>query len=104
MRDAGGDAIGVDWRVPLDARVGAGRRTTAPIQGNLDPAVLRRAVGRGRARRHRGARRAAKRDGHVFNLGHGVLPATPVENLSDSSTSSTRTDGSSERDHRSACS
>jgi uroporphyrinogen decarboxylase len=80
MRDAGGDAIGIDWRVPLDRaweRIGADRA----IQGNLDPAVCTgswEAVERGAVEV---LERAARRDGHVFNLGHGVLPQTPVENL-----------------------
>ncbi|HEX2133516.1 MAG TPA: uroporphyrinogen decarboxylase [Actinophytocola sp.] len=79
MREAGADVVGVDWRVPLDEAV---RRLTVPgrpapvVQGNLDPAVLladfdaverevRRIVAEGRAA-----------GGHVFNLGHGVLPET----------------------------
>jgi uroporphyrinogen decarboxylase len=80
MRDAGGDAIGIDWRVPLDRaweRIGADRA----IQGNLDPAICTgswEAVERAAVEV---LERAAKRDGHVFNLGHGVLPQTPVENL-----------------------
>jgi uroporphyrinogen decarboxylase len=80
MREAGGDVIGVDWRVPLDLaweRIGHDRG----IQGNLDSAVClaswdaveRKALGV--------LERAGGRDGHVFNLGHGVLPTTPVENL-----------------------
>jgi uroporphyrinogen decarboxylase len=80
MRDAGGDALGVDHRVPLDdawTTIGHDRA----IQGNLDPAVL---LGPWEAV-ERKARdvltRAGDRDGHVFNLGHGVLPDTPVEHL-----------------------
>jgi uroporphyrinogen decarboxylase len=75
MRSAGADVVGVDWRIPLDEaarRVGPG----AVLQGNLDPALLladwpvierevRRIVAEGRAA-----------DGHIFNLGHGVLPGT----------------------------
>jgi uroporphyrinogen decarboxylase len=80
MGEAGGDAIGVDWRVPLDRaweRIGADRA----IQGNLDPAVC---VASWEAVERAATEildRAAMRDGHVFNLGHGVLPHTPVENL-----------------------
>jgi uroporphyrinogen decarboxylase len=80
MREAGGDAIGVDWRVPLDValdRIGPDRA----IQGNLDPAVCAApwpVVERAAADV---LERAAMRDGHVFNLGHGVLPSTPVETL-----------------------
>jgi uroporphyrinogen decarboxylase len=80
MCDAGGDAIGVDWRVPLDVawdRIGLDRA----IQGNLDPAVCVApwpVVERAAAEV---LERAAMRAGHVFNLGHGVLPSTPVETL-----------------------
>jgi uroporphyrinogen decarboxylase len=80
MREAGGDALGVDHRLPLDdAWVTIGHDRA--IQGNLDPAVL---LGPWEAV-ERKARdvlaRAGGRDGHVFNLGHGVLPDTPVEYL-----------------------
>ncbi len=77
---AGGDVIGVDWRVPLDAawrRIGDERG----IQGNLDPAAL---LGPPEAWRTMAAdvlRRAEGRPGHVFNLGHGVLPDTSIESL-----------------------
>jgi uroporphyrinogen decarboxylase len=80
VRDAGGDVVGVDWRVPLDdawRRIGHDRA----IQGNLDPVTLlgpREAVVE-RAKRVLSA--AAGRPGHVFNLGHGVLPETPVDNV-----------------------
>ncbi len=80
MREAGGDVIGVDWRVDLgDAWrvVGYDRG----IQGNLDPASL---LGPWPVVEE-GARRvieaAGGRPGHIFNLGHGVLPASPVEHL-----------------------
>jgi len=80
IREAGGDVIGVDWRINLaDAwkRIGYDRG----IQGNLDPVALfapREAI-----------RRMVKdildqgenRPGHIFNLGHGILPQTPVENV-----------------------
>ena len=79
MRDAGGDAIGVDWRIPIDEawkRLG-----DVAIQGNLDPTLLL------------GPRepllqqvdaildRVNDRPGHIFNLGHGILPETPPENV-----------------------
>jgi uroporphyrinogen decarboxylase len=80
MREAGGDVIGLDWRVDLGAawaRVGHDRA----VQGNLDPTVLlappdviRREVARILAQ-------AGGRPGHIFNLGHGVLPQTPVEHV-----------------------
>ena len=80
VAEAGGDVIGVDWRVALDdawRRIGDRRA----IQGNLDPALLLgpRDVVLDRARRILAA--AAGRPGHVFNLGHGVLPATPVDTV-----------------------
>ena len=75
MGEAGADVVGVDWRVPLDA---AARRTggTRALQGNLDPAVLfaDAATVEAEARRIVAEGRAAP--GHVFNLGHGVLPGT----------------------------
>lgn len=80
MSRAGGDAIGVDHRVPLDAaweRIGADRA----IQGNLDPAVCTAPWEAVERKALEVLERAAMRDGHVFNLGHGVLPSTPVENL-----------------------
>jgi uroporphyrinogen decarboxylase len=80
MRDGGGDVIGVDWRVPLDAawdRVGHHRG----VQGNLDPVALLGPWEALAADARRVLARAAGRDGHVFNLGHGVLPQTPVEQL-----------------------
>ena len=80
MREAGGDVLGADWRIPLDEawqRIGADRG----IQGNLDPTLL---LGP-RERLLTGASeilsRAAGRPGHIFNLGHGILPSTPVDNV-----------------------
>jgi len=80
MAEAGGDVVGADWRIPLDEawrRIGQDRG----IQGNLDPAVL--FAGSGVVRREAGAvlSLAGGRPGHVFNLGHGILPETPVENV-----------------------
>ncbi|MFF0579011.1 uroporphyrinogen decarboxylase [Streptosporangium saharense] len=75
LGEAGADVVGVDWRVPLDEaarRVGPGRA----LQGNLDPATL---LAPWEVVEHRAAdvlRRGAKAEGHVFNLGHGVLPST----------------------------
>jgi uroporphyrinogen decarboxylase len=79
MARAGGDAIGLDWRIPLDeawARVG-GRA----VQGNLDPAVLLGPWERVETGARDVLARAGSRPGHVFNLGHGVLPATKPEVL-----------------------
>jgi uroporphyrinogen decarboxylase len=80
QREAGGTVIGVDWRTPLDEgwrRAGDG----VAIQGNLDPTVLLAPRERLLARVDDVLRRAAGRPGHVFNLGHGILPGTPVENV-----------------------
>jgi uroporphyrinogen decarboxylase len=80
MRAAGGDVIGLDWRVRLDdgwRRVGH----DVAIMGNLDPVALfaHREVLRAQAQRV--LDQAAGRPGHIFNLGHGILPETPVENV-----------------------
>jgi uroporphyrinogen decarboxylase len=80
MRGAGGDVIGLDWRVRLDTawnRVGH----DVAIMGNLDPVVLfaDRKYVREQARLI--LEQAAGRPGHIFNLGHGILPETPVENV-----------------------
>ncbi|HEU0304534.1 MAG TPA: uroporphyrinogen decarboxylase [Gaiellaceae bacterium] len=75
MRDAGGDVIGLDWRVELDrawATVGLDRG----VQGNLDPAVLLGPWAQVEEAAADVLRRANGRRGHVFNLGHGVLPQT----------------------------
>jgi uroporphyrinogen decarboxylase len=80
IASVGPDIVSVDWRVPLDAaweRVGHERG----IQGNLDPAVLLGPPELVRERARDVLRRAAGRPGHIFNLGHGVLPSTPLENL-----------------------
>jgi uroporphyrinogen decarboxylase len=80
MHQAGGSAIGVDHRVPLDiawARAGH----DAAIQGNLDPATLLAPWEAIEPRALDVLRRAGGRPGHVFNLGHGVLPTTPVASL-----------------------
>jgi uroporphyrinogen decarboxylase len=80
MRRAGGDVIGVDWRTPLDiawGRVGP----DAGVQGNLDPAVLSAPWDVVEAETDRVLARAASRDGHIFNLGHGVPPNTDPDTL-----------------------
>jgi uroporphyrinogen decarboxylase len=80
QREAGGDVIGIDWRTPLDegwARVGPDRA----VQGNLDPTLLFAPRERLLARVDDVLRRAGGRPGHIFNLGHGILPGTPVENV-----------------------
>ena len=80
MRDAGATVIGVDWRVPLHEaweRVGY----DVAVQGNLDPAVCLAPWEAVEKKALTVLRRAAGRPGHVFNLGHGVLPDTPPEIL-----------------------
>jgi uroporphyrinogen decarboxylase len=80
MRDAGGDVIGLDWRVELDrawATIGSDRG----VQGNLDPAVLLAPWARVETAARDVLRRAAGQPGHIFNLGHGVLPQTDPEVL-----------------------
>lgn len=82
MREAGGSMIGIDFRVELDEgwkRLGSG----VGVQGNLEPAVLYADLARIRERTLRILRQAGGRPGHVFNLGHGVLPETPEQNVVD---------------------
>jgi uroporphyrinogen decarboxylase len=77
QRAAGGDVIGLDWRVDLDAawaRVGH----DVAVQGNLDPTALLASLPEIRRRVEAILGQAAGRPGHVFNLGHGILPDTPV--------------------------
>ncbi len=74
---AGGDVIGVDWRIPLDEAWGRIGDTRA-VQGNLDPAALLAPAAERDARVRDVLARAAGRPGHIFNLGHGVLPETDV--------------------------
>jgi uroporphyrinogen decarboxylase len=80
LREAGGDVIGADWRIPLDEawqRIGHDRA----IQGNLDPTVLLAPLDRTLAAADDVLARAAGRPGHIFNLGHGILPSTPLEHV-----------------------
>jgi uroporphyrinogen decarboxylase len=80
MREAGGDVIGLDWRVSLGAawaRLGPG----VAVQGNLDPAALFAPPSEIRRRVAAILGEAGGRPGHIFNLGHGVLPDTPVDHV-----------------------
>ena len=80
MKDTGADVIGLDWRIPLDegwARVDH----AAAVQGNLDPVLLFADWKELRSRAEEILQRAGERPGHIFNLGHGILPETPVENV-----------------------
>jgi len=80
MQETGADVIGLDWRIPLDdgwSRLGH----HCAVQGNLDPVLLFAGWKELKARAEDILRRAGRRAGHIFNLGHGILPETPVENV-----------------------
>jgi uroporphyrinogen decarboxylase len=80
MRETGAEAIGLDWRIPLDE----GWRSLGydcAVQGNLDPVLLFADWKELKSRAEDILRRAAGRPGHIFNLGHGILPETPVDNV-----------------------
>ncbi len=79
MKETGAEVIGLDWRIPLDEgwrSVGSGA-----VQGNLDPVLLFAGWKELKLRATEILRLAAGRPGHIFNLGHGILPETPVENV-----------------------
>jgi uroporphyrinogen decarboxylase len=80
IRAAGGDVIGLDWRVNLDEGWHTVGHDVA-VQGNLDPVALFASPKEIRRRCAGVLRRAAGRPGHIFNLGHGVLPETPVDHV-----------------------
>lgn len=80
MAATGADVIGMDWRQPLDEgwrAVGHGHA----VQGNLDPITLFAPLEIIEGRVHQILRAAGGRAGHIFNLGHGIVPGTPVENV-----------------------
>ncbi|PYR37454.1 MAG: uroporphyrinogen decarboxylase [Acidobacteria bacterium] len=80
LREAGGHVIGADWRTPLDEawdRIGHDRG----IQGNLDPTLLLGPIDQVLDAADDVLARAGGRPGHIFNLGHGILPATPLERV-----------------------
>jgi uroporphyrinogen decarboxylase len=80
MKECGAEVVGLDWRIPLDE----GWRQMnfqGAVQGNLDPVVLFADWKEIHPRAEDILRRAAGRPGHIFNLGHGILPETPVENV-----------------------
>ena len=82
MSETGAEVIGLDWRIPLDEgwkAVG----TKHAVQGNLDPVLLFADWKELKGRAEDVLRRAAGRPGHVFNLGHGILPETPVDNVKE---------------------
>lgn len=80
LRDAGGDVIGVDWRIDLDTawqRLGH----HVAVQGNLDPVALLAPWLDLQTRAQKVLDQAGGSAGHIFNLGHGILPETPVDNV-----------------------
>ena len=80
LRETGADVIGLDWRIPLDEGWQKLGRQVG-VQGNLDPVVLFSNWDTIEAHTREILRRAASQPGHIFNLGHGILPETPVENV-----------------------
>ena len=80
MRQAGGDVVGADWRIKIDAawdQIGHDRA----VQGNLDPTLLLGPMSRMLREADDILTRVGNRPGHIFNLGHGILPSTPVEHV-----------------------
>ncbi len=80
MKETGADVIGLDWRIPLDEgwnRLG----NAVAVQGNLDPVLLFADWKQVKSAAERILNQAGGRPGHIFNLGHGILPETPVENV-----------------------
>ena len=80
MKETGADVIGLDWRAPLDEGWERLEFETA-VQGNLDPVALFADWKEIKSRAEEILRRADGRPGHIFNLGHGILPETPVDNV-----------------------
>ena len=80
LHAAGGDVLGVDWRINIDqAWMDISYRSA--VQGNLDPAALLAPLAELKIRVLELLKRTGSRPGHIFNLGHGILPETPVENV-----------------------
>ena len=80
LHAAGGDVMGVDWRINIDqAWMDISYRSA--VQGNLDPSVLFAPLPELKMRVHEILKRTGSRPGHIFNLGHGVLPETPVDSV-----------------------
>jgi uroporphyrinogen decarboxylase len=82
MKETGADVIGLDWRIPLDEGWARLDHKCA-VQGNLDPVLLFADWKELKSRAEDILRRAGGRPGHIFNLGHGILPETPVNNVKD---------------------
>ena len=80
MKRAGGDVIGLDWRIPLDDGWKLLGDDVA-VQGNLDPTILFAPLPEIKKHVHDVLKRANGKPGHIFNLGHGILQHTPVDNV-----------------------
>jgi len=80
MNETGAEVIGLDWRIPLD-RGWSDLEHRCAVQGNLDPVLLFADWKELKSRAQQILQLAAGRPGHIFNLGHGILPETPVENV-----------------------
>ena len=80
MTETGADVLGLDWRIPLDEGWRAVGHGTA-VQGNLDPITLFAPLDVLESRVREVLTLAANRPGHIFNLGHGIVPGTPVDNV-----------------------
>ena len=80
MQETGAEVIGIDWRIPLD-QAWRSMGYQPAVQGNLDPVALFAGWEELRQRAETILKQANGRPGHIFNLGHGILPHTPVENV-----------------------
>jgi uroporphyrinogen decarboxylase len=80
MQETGAVVIGLDWRIPLDTGWHS-LGLKGALQGNLDPVLLFADWKELKSRAENILRQAAGRPGHIFNLGHGILPETPVDNV-----------------------
>jgi uroporphyrinogen decarboxylase len=80
MQEAGGDVIGVDWRIRLDQA--AQMLSATPLQGNLDPALLLTSTETIQNHAKGIVQQGQALVGHIFNLGHGIFPDTPLDNVS----------------------
>jgi uroporphyrinogen decarboxylase len=80
MQETGAEVIGLDWRIPLDEGWRL-LKDKGSVQGNLDPVLLFADWKELESRARDILAKAAGRPGHIFNLGHGILPETPVENV-----------------------